>query len=97
MKMSAQTYRRIVEELVDCAAPEALRQRDTPTLMVAGSRESAVIQQAVVGLPQMMPNALGCFAPNARHGWNVEAPQLFNAMVRAWMNDAPLPSQLKCV
>jgi pimeloyl-ACP methyl ester carboxylesterase len=97
MKMSAQAYRRIVEEMVDYAVPDVLHQRDTPTLVVAGSRESAVIRQAVAGLPQMMPHARGCFAPGVRHGWNVEAPQLFSAMVRAWVDGSPLPQSLQGV
>ncbi|MGD2050630.1 MAG: hypothetical protein PVH03_14110 [Chloroflexota bacterium] len=33
--------------------------------------------------------------PGLGHGWNVEAPDLFNAMVRAWIVDTPLPYRLQ--
>ena len=45
----------------------------------------------------MMPNAQGRLAPGLGHGWNVEAPDLFNAMVRAWITGRPLPGQLQAV
>jgi hypothetical protein len=41
-----------------------------------------------------MPNAQGRIAPGLGHGWNVEAPNLFNAMLRAWMTNTPLPKAL---
>jgi hypothetical protein len=29
------------------------------------------------------------------HGWNLEAPDLFTATVRAWFNEQPLPAQIR--
>lgn len=95
MTMSTEAYRRIAEEVVEFHVPATLRQVDVPTLVTAGSRESKIIVQAVDAIAKIMPHAQGRLAPGMGHGWNVEAPDLFNAMVRAWISDAPLPDGLQ--
>ena len=92
--MSMQTYRRIAEEAVLYQVPPSLSRVHTPTLIVAGGRETKIITQAVSTIAALMPNAQGCLAPGLRHGWNIEDPGLFNAMLRAWLMDAPLPAGL---
>lgn len=94
MAMSMKTYRRIMEEAVDFTVPSALREVDVPTLITAGGNESDIILQAVDEIANLMPNAQGRIAPGLKHGWNVEAPDLFTAMIRAWVTDSPLPAQL---
>ncbi|MBZ0306552.1 MAG: alpha/beta hydrolase, partial [Anaerolineae bacterium] len=95
--MSMQAYRRIAEEVVLFHISPALRQVNTPTLVVAGGNESKIITQAVGTISAMMPNAQGRLAPGCGHGWNVEAPDLFNTMIRAWITDKPLPHVLQTV
>lgn len=95
--MSMQAYRRIMEEVVDYTVPAVLGQVMVPTLVVAGGNESRIIIDAVEAIPRLMPNAQGWLAPGLNHGWNVEAPDLFNLMIRAWINDDPLPGRLQQV
>ena len=95
LAMSMQAYRRIYEEASRYRVPPSLRTVDTFTLVVAGSRESRIITQAVGTIASMMPNAQGRLAPGLGHGWNVENPDLFNAMVRAWITNRPLPYSLQ--
>ncbi len=95
LAMSLQTYRRIAEEVVEFYVPPSLHRVNTPTLVTAGGRESKIIRQAVEAIPKIMPNAQGRLAPGLGHGWNVEAPDLFDAMVRAWISGAPLPAGLQ--
>ena len=95
LAMSMQAYRRIWQEAVDFQVPAALRQVTTPTLVTAGSRELEVIIQAVDAIPVLMPHAQGQLAPGLGHGWNVEAPALFTAMLRAWISAQPLPDRLQ--
>ena len=92
-----QAYRRIWQEAVRFHVSASLQHVDTPTLITAGSRESTIITQAVGTISAMMPNAQGRLAPGLGHGWNVEAPDLFNAMVRAWITGTPLPYRLQVV
>jgi len=93
--MSMEAYRRIWEEAAVFRVPPALRQVDNPTLVVAGSRESKIITQAVGVIAALMPHAQGRLAPGVGHGWNVEAPDLFSAMIRAWVSGMPLPASLQ--
>jgi pimeloyl-ACP methyl ester carboxylesterase len=95
LAMSIQAYRRIWEEAVHYHVPDSLRTAITATLITAGSRESKVITQAVVAISNLMPNAQGRFAPGLGHGWNIEDPDLFSTMIRAWITDSPLPHRLK--
>jgi pimeloyl-ACP methyl ester carboxylesterase len=92
--MSMQAYRRIWKEVVDYSLSPALRDVTTPTLVTAGGKETSIILQAVETIAQLMPNAQGRLAPGLGHGWNVEAPALFNAMIRAWIAGASLPERL---
>lgn len=93
---SMTAYRTIYEEAVDFqVAPSNFRGVNIPTLVVAGGSESEIILQSVKAIPQMMPNTQGRLAPGLRHGWNVENPDLFNRMVRAWLTCAPLPAELQ--
>lgn len=97
MAMSMQTYRRIFEEVAEYQMPSALQHVIVPTLITAGGKESKIILDAVDVISNIMPNAQGRLAPGLGHGWNVEAPDLFNAMVRAWISGAQLPSELQAV
>ena len=97
LAMSMQAYRRIWREAVQYRVPPALRQVAVPTLVTAGSRESEIIRHAVGTIVGMMPNAQGRLAPGLGHGWNVEAPDLFSTMVRAWLTGTPLPDRLQVV
>ncbi|MGC9468409.1 MAG: alpha/beta fold hydrolase [Anaerolineae bacterium] len=97
LAMSMATYRRIWEEVAEFQVPSALQHVDTPTLITAGGNESTIIRQAVNVIPEMMPHAQGRIAPGRGHGWNIEAPDLFNAMVRAWITGTLLPSGLRVV
>lgn len=92
LALRPQTYRRIVEEVAGYAGPAT--PAATPTLVLAGSTESTAIRRAAVTVPAALPAATGRIVPGVGHGWNVEAPDLFSATVRAWIEDAPLPAGL---
>lgn len=97
LAMSMPTYRRIYEECADFTISRELGRVSTPTLVTAGGKESEIITQAVAVIAKLMPNAEGRLAPGYGHGWNIEAPPLFNAMLRAWINGTPLPRELQAV
>jgi pimeloyl-ACP methyl ester carboxylesterase len=94
LAMDARTYRRIVEEVAACGLPPALSAVDVPTLVLAGGRETDSIRRAAAAVAAALPAGTGRIAPGVGHGWNVEAPDLFSATVRAWIEDSPLPAAL---
>ena len=93
--MTAATYRRITAEVAGCHLPESLGRVRVPTLVLAGATESDLIRRSVRVLPATMPVAAGRIVPGVGHGWNVQAPGLFNATVRAWISGTPLPAALE--
>jgi len=95
--MSMPAYRRIYTEGAYYRVPPSLRGVDTPTLVVAGSREATIITDAVGVIAALLPHAEGRLAPGLGHGWNIEDPDLFTAMVRAWITGRPLPYRLRAV
>jgi len=86
--LSTDTYRRIAGEVSAWHLPASLGTAGTPTLVVAGSKEPEMIRRTVDVIPAAMPVAAGRVIPGVGHGWNLEAPELFNATVRAWIGSA---------
>lgn len=74
-------------------APE-LNGVQTPVLVVAGEKEYGLMHDSVRDLLKVLPNAKGVLAPGLGHTWNLQAPDLFNRTVRAWLTGQPLPKEL---
>jgi pimeloyl-ACP methyl ester carboxylesterase len=74
--------------------PAGLNRVAAPTLVAVGQREQAASITSARDLVAAIPSARGCVAPNAGHTWNLQAPDLFNRAVRAWIEDQPLPPEL---
>lgn len=66
----------------------------TPVLVAVGSKETPVAKAMARRLCQTMAGARGAMVPGAGHLWNLQFPDLFADMVRAWITDQPLPRQL---
>ena len=68
-------------------------------LAVAGEKEAAPIANGLTGFHNLQPSSYRSMfkAPNAHHGWNIEFPQLFNDMLRAWVENKPVPRELIAV
>lgn len=82
--------------------PSGLAQIPTPTLVLVGQREYAIMRQSARDLAQALPNAQAYAIVHAKkltvaqeHNWNLTAPELFTATVRAWFTHQPLPEALK--
>ncbi len=78
---------------------EALMQVQLPAharaLVVVGEKETAVAKGAARKLATQINGARGVTVPGVGHVWNLEAAELFNLMVRAFVSDVPLPSDLR--
>lgn len=66
-----------------------------PTLVAVGERETIPAKQAAHKLRHCLKNSQGIIAPNLGHVWNLQAPDLFTEMIRAWIQDKPLPAALQ--
>jgi pimeloyl-ACP methyl ester carboxylesterase len=66
----------------------------SPVLVVVGEKENWIAKRMARRLKMMIPGATAVMAPGVGHVWNLQAPQLFAEMVRAWLTDKPLPEEL---
>jgi hypothetical protein len=70
-----------------------------PVLVVAGQHEFALVRRSLRELIAALSAGQGCLVvTNLRgaqeHSWNLQRPELFNAVTRAWLTDQPLPPGL---
>lgn len=92
--MKLETFALVGAEITNFTLPDGVESIRTPTLFVTGDRDIGVNHRSTRLLAQQIPGAVGVYAPEAHHGWNGERPDLFNAMLRAWLEAKPLPDAL---
>jgi pimeloyl-ACP methyl ester carboxylesterase len=88
---------RVYDEVFNFTLPAALAGVATPVLAVAGDKEAKLVSEGLTDFPALLPNSAAAVAPEAHHGWNGEHPELFSAMVRAWVAQRPLPEALHVI
>lgn len=65
-----------------------------PTLVVVGKKEPEIAKKHARAICKTVAGTTGKIVAGAGHAWNLEFPDLFNEMVRAWFTGAPLPARL---
>lgn len=91
---SAQTLSKVLDTYGDIEMPT---QSQSPTLAVAGEKETFVAKQAARALAKGIPHAKSALIPNAGHVWNLQNPTLFNDLVRAWVTQEKVLEGLKAL
>lgn len=84
--------RHIAQALMTMQLPTATAAR---LLVAVGERETIPAKQAARKLVSTLPGARGVLVPGVGHVWNLQAPDLFTATVRAWITGSALPSVLQ--
>jgi len=91
----------MMESAMAYRMPAGMEKVNVPTLVVCGKKEYKEMKESVRDLAAALPNSraalisLGKGASLAKeHGWAFTAPMLFNAAVKAWIEDQPLPTEL---
>lgn len=88
--LNPQAIIHFADELVKMEVPRAVH---SPVLVTFGQKEDFMVKRAARTLGRLLP-AQAVMAPHVGHIWNLEAPDLFNGTVRAWITDQPLPQEL---
>ncbi len=81
--------------------PAGLEKVDLPVLVVVGSKEYKEMKLSGQDLVKALPRAKGVVVSLGKksslvkeHGWPMSAPELFNATLKAWIEDRPVPEVL---
>ncbi len=84
--------------------PAGLERIQVPALIVCGQNEYDAMRQSARDLAGTLPNARAYTIQHhhklslaEEHNWNMTAPELFTAMLRAWLSGQPLPGELRPV
>jgi pimeloyl-ACP methyl ester carboxylesterase len=85
---------RILKENMLFKMPDGLKNVNTPVLVMAGEKDYKIIRESAKDLTEILPLSKGFMAPKVGHAWNLEAPQLFNRVLRRWINDKDLKEEL---
>jgi len=85
--MNAEANHQVVAALRAFVMP---RNAQVPVLVAVGSHETLPAKQSAKVLMRAIPQARGVLVEGVGHVWNLEAPERFNALVRAWMADETL-------
>jgi pimeloyl-ACP methyl ester carboxylesterase len=82
--------------------PVGLQNATCPTLVLAGQKEYPAMKQSVRNLVGALPHAKGAFVNLGKkssmakeHSWALTAPELFAQTIRAWIEEKPLPTEIK--
>jgi pimeloyl-ACP methyl ester carboxylesterase len=92
--MSPSSFTRSFIQALSLRQPPGLDKVTRPVLFVAGETEPQAVKESQAILAEKMPNAQCRVARRMGHAWLAETPELHIRMVRAWLSDQPLPSEL---
>ena len=68
-----------------------------PVLFTVGQKEMGVMKRSARMLSGSMLGGQAAQVRGQGHNWPLQAPELFNRVLRAWLSDAPLPPELEAV
>jgi pimeloyl-ACP methyl ester carboxylesterase len=74
--------------------PANLEKASSPVLVVIGQKEYKAMYESARELVRALPSAQAYVAQGRGHNWSLEAPDLYTQMIRAWINDQPMPPGL---
>jgi len=83
---------RIIKENILFKMPSGLEKVDMPVLVMRGQKDFIMIKKSTKDLLNVLPNSKGAMALKVGHLWNIENPELFNNVLRNWLNDENLPN-----
>ncbi len=73
----------------------SLKNVDLPVLVMTGEKDYKIIKKSARDLLNELPNSRGAMALKVGHLWNIENPELFNNVLRAWITDKNLPKGIE--
>jgi pimeloyl-ACP methyl ester carboxylesterase len=85
---------RVIKENMLFKLPDGLENMERPVLVLAGEKDYMIIKESARDLNHVLPQSKGYIVPKVGHVWNLEAPQLFNRILRRWIDDKGLNEDL---
>ncbi len=87
----------IIRENMLFEIPGNLKNANVPVLVMVGQKDFIIIKESMNNLLNELPMSDGAIALKVGHLWNIENPELFNNVLRKWLNDVKLPPGIKSI
>lgn len=92
-----ESLNRILKENMLFKMPGGLENANVPVLVMAGEKDYKIIKESAIELLNVLPNSEGAMALKVGHMWNIENPELFNNVLRAWITGEELPAGIESI
>ncbi|MGW8222857.1 MAG: alpha/beta fold hydrolase [Syntrophobacteria bacterium] len=92
--MSPSSFTRSFLQASSMELPPGLQEVTCRVLFVAGEKEPQAVKQSQASLAGLLSSAESCIAPGMGHGWLAEAPDLHCRMIRRWIQEEQIPTEL---
>ncbi|MFI9451963.1 alpha/beta fold hydrolase [Amycolatopsis sp. NPDC052450] len=91
LSVRRETESAMVAEVCAGGVPAQVRRYRGPLLAIAGEKDSAAVRRSLADIARVAPQTSSRVAPGMHHIWNVEDPELFNGVLRTWLEGAVDP------
>ncbi|WP_409494474.1 alpha/beta fold hydrolase [Amycolatopsis sp. cmx-11-12] len=86
LSVRRETASAMAAEVCAGGVPQEVRRYPGPLLAVAGEKDSAAVRRSLPEIARAVPQARSRLVPGMHHIWNVEDAELFNRVLRAWLD-----------
>ena len=92
--LTLSSLRNVINENMSFRIQYGLCNAKNPVLITVGEKEQEISYKSAIDLNKCLPNSKAYKVTNLGHSWPLESPKLFKDVLRAWINDKPLPKAL---
>ena len=85
--IQSESAERIIRENILFKIPVGLENADVPVLVMVGEKDHRIVKESAKNLINILPNSKGATALKVGHMWNMENPELFNKVLRTFLNN----------
>lgn len=92
--LTLSSLRNVIKENMSFRIQDELCKAKNPVLITVGEKEQKIAYKSAIDLNKCLPNSKAYKVTNLGHSWPLESSKLFSDVLRAWINDKPLPKAL---
>lgn len=89
-QINGDSLHRILHENLFFRLPTGLERVTVPVLVMMGEKDYKVIKESARDLVKVLPYSKAYVVSKGGHVWNMESPELFNKVLRNFINEKPL-------
>ncbi|MHA6260115.1 alpha/beta fold hydrolase [Sporosarcina sp. CAU 1771] len=92
-QMKRHTLVRILQENMSFEIPNGFSEASGSIVVTVGEKEKGIMKNSALDLVKANPNCTGVIIPGIGHGVSLAEPDLFNRLIKKWMDEKELPKE----